>query len=215
VGNRESCCRNGRLVEDCLTLDLARLMRLGPLREGVAGHGDFAWSRDGEKLGAIKFRIDLRNAKTAALMLEFHVYASDGERRKISQRIFLTSTRPNFGGLRWWMRCPITGEQVRVLYLQPDGEKFVGRKALGLVYRIERISPFDRPFEKMFRAQRRLGKSWGLSMEAKRPKGMWRRTFARHLACIERHDLACAAAICRLVGVDGLQLSERGPVRSP
>lgn len=188
-----------RLVEDCLALDLARLMRLGPICDGMAAHGEFLWSIDGAKIGAVRFRLDLRFPEAATLDLNFQVTPGNGGTRKISQRVFLCSTRPNFGGRRWWMRCPISGKRVRVLYLLPGEEKFAGRSALNLSYRIERVSQFDRPFEKMFRAQRKLGAPQCLGATIERPKGMWRRTFARRSAELDKLDLECAERICATI----------------
>lgn len=187
------------LVEHCRALDLARLMRLGPLRVGVVGDGEFAWSRDSQRIGAIQFRLDLRDAEAATLTLRYIVCPVDEKQREISQNIRLVHTRPNFGGLRWWMRCPVTGERVRVLYLPPGGEQFAGRNALGLCYRVERLGRFDRPFEKLFRAQRKLGGSQGLATELNRPKGMWHRTHARHFERLVELDLACAQEISAFV----------------
>lgn len=180
------------LNEDCFALDLARLMRLGPIREGMAAHGELAWSLDGQRIGAIRFRIDLRATEAATLMLL-------NQRPEISQMIRLTHTRPNFGGLRWWMRCPVTQERVRILYLEPGGERFTGRNAVGLNYRVERLSRFDRPFERLFCVQRRLGNVQGLGRGLERPKGMWRRTFARHAEKFETLDLDCAGKIVAMI----------------
>jgi len=187
------------LIEDCFALDLARLMRLGPIREGMAAHGELTWSRDGQRIGAIRFRLDLRDTESATLMFRYQLRATHQQRPEISQMIRLTHTRPNFGGLRWWMRCPVTGERVRVLYLEPGGERFASRNAIGLNYRVERIGRFDRPFEKLFRVQRRLGNVQGLGTGLERPKGMWRRTFARHAERFEALDLNCAKKIAALI----------------
>ena len=89
---------------------------------------------------------------------------------------------------------------MRVLYLAPGTEKFAGRMALGLAYRVERISRFDRPFEKLFRAQRRIGAAQCLGTIPARPKGMWRRTFARHSALLDKLDTACAEEVAELIG---------------
>lgn len=59
--------RQKPLVEDCLTLDLAWLMRLGPIREGQAASGDIKWRRDGQPVATAQFQLDLRSAKSARL----------------------------------------------------------------------------------------------------------------------------------------------------
>jgi hypothetical protein len=85
------------------------------------------------------------------------------------------------------------------VYLAPGGNQFASRKALDLTYRVERLNRFDRPFEKLFRAQRRLGNSESLSTGLTRPKGMWRRTFARHARRFKTLDIACAEQIFAVI----------------
>lgn len=188
------------LVEDCLTLDLAWLMRLGPISDGQKGSGAVNWSCDGHSILSARFQLDLLSAGRAKLILFYDLAGESGVRTKVRQAITLSATQQHFGGRRWWLRCPVTGERVRTLHLPPHGDRFASRRAWRLVYRVERLNRFDRPFEKLFRAQRRLGANARLGVDLTRPKGMWRRTFARHLASIERHDTACANQIVALVG---------------
>ncbi len=195
------CADRGRvLVEDCLTLDLAQLMRLGPMRDGLAGSGFLEWQMDGEAIGSVRFRLDLRDAEAARLVLTYCV-AVDGKRRTVSQSIRLAFTVPQFGGRRWWMLCPVTGARVRCLHLPPGGDRFASRKAWGLSYRMERLGQLDRPFEQLARRQRRLGGNAGWGTVPVRPKGMWQRTYARHLGRLAALDAGCGAAILGLMGV--------------
>lgn len=180
-----------RLVEDCLTLDLAWIMGLAPIRAGQAGSGKIDWGVDGTVIGSLRFRIDLRAIENAQLVLRYTLVTPEGDRKPVRQVIALTALPQHLGGLRWWMNCPVTAERARVLYLPPGGDRFACRKAWGLAYRVERLNRFDRPFEKMFRAQRRLGGAQGLGMGLARPKGMWRRTFARHAERFGALDEAC------------------------
>lgn len=152
--------RGKGLVEECLTLDLAQLMRLGPMRDGLAGKGFLEWRQDGEAIGSVRFRLDLRAAEAARLVLAYCV-AVDGGQRSVSQRIRLVFTVPRFGGRRWWMLCPVTGERVRCLHLLPGADRFTSRKAWGLSYRVERLGRSDRPFERLFRVQRKLAGDLG------------------------------------------------------
>ena len=187
------------LVEDCLTLDLAWLMRLGPIRDGQAGNGEVNWSVNGAPVGALRFRLDLQTVETARLTLYYSIARADGKRASVTQVIALTALPQHFGGHRWWMRCPATGERVRTLHMPLGGDRFAGRKAWGLAYRVERLTRFDRPFEKLFRAQRRLGGIQSLATGLERPKGMWRRTYRQHLERFAVFDLACAEKIAGLV----------------
>ena len=188
-----------RLMEDCLTLDLAWLMRLAPIREGEAGTGEIKWTVDGDLIGALRFQLDLRTIGTAGLILHYNLAATQSQRKPTRQVIKLTALAQYFGGHRWWMRCPMTGEKVRIVYLSPGADRFAGRKALGLAYRVERLNRFDRPFEKLFRAQQRLGNSQGLGTGLARPKGMWHRNFAVHAKRFEALDFNCAKTIFAMI----------------
>lgn len=197
VSGRKS---NRPVAEDCLALDLAKLMRLGPIGEGVLARGEYVWSIEGVRIAAVQFRLDLRSSEAATLDLDFHGETRERGGQEISQTIFLCHTQPNFGGRRWWMRCPVTGERARVLYRVPSGIEFAGRSALNLGYRVERLGHFDRPFEKLFRLHRKFGALECLGSIPEKPKGMWKRTWARHIAQLEKHNLACAEQITDLIG---------------
>ena len=200
MGSINSGRRDGKpLVEDCLTLDLAWLMRLGPIKLGMSGGGVKTWSIDGQCVSAIRFQLDLRQVDTACLILNYDLALPNAQSRAVCQKISLTSTVPNFGGRRWWMLCPVTGARVRKLYLAPHGDRFASRNAIGLGYRVERLNHFDRPFEKLFRLQRKLGCPAGLGAALDRPKGMWKRSYDRHLSHFANIELACGEEIGALI----------------
>lgn len=189
-----------RLVEDCLALDLAWLMRLAPIREGQSGNGGIKFAVDGKAIDSLRFRLDLREVENARLVLLYFPAGPGSERKPTRQVIELSTILQNFGGRRWWMRCPVTGERIRILYRPLGSNRFASRTAWGLAYRVERLNRFDRPFEKLFRVQRRLGNAQGLAMGLERPKGMWRRTFARHVERFGVLDMDCAEKIAKLAG---------------
>jgi hypothetical protein len=47
-----------------------------------------------------------------------------GEPLAIDDKIFLATSRPRFGGLRWWFVCPHLNRRVRKLYLPLGGRHF-------------------------------------------------------------------------------------------
>ena len=57
---------------------------------------------------------------------------STGQRREVKRLVRLVTTRPHFGGVRWWFVDG--GERVRCLYLLAGGDRFRSRRAHGLVY---------------------------------------------------------------------------------
>lgn len=53
---------------------------------------------------------------------------------KLGQVVQLTSTRPNYGGLRWWYLCPRCGARCAKLYLPPGSGWFACRGCHNLTY---------------------------------------------------------------------------------
>jgi hypothetical protein len=70
--------------------------------------------------------------------------------------------------------------------------RFASRKAWQLGYRSQRAANRDRVFEKLFRLQRKLGGPEGWEAGLYRPKGMWNRTFERHLDRYDELDAQCS-----------------------
>jgi hypothetical protein len=61
-----------------------------------------------------------------------------GEPLAIDDKIFLATSRPPFGGLRWWFVCPHLNRRVRKLYLPLGGRHFWSRRAYKLAYASQR-----------------------------------------------------------------------------
>jgi hypothetical protein len=96
-----------------------------------------------------------------------------------------------------WARCGIMGEQMRIecplcarrvcaLYFL--GGRVACRHCNGLWYAAQRTSAKGRKFRAMKRVRRKLGdygQLWAVKVPPK-PRGMWRKTYARHLAALAR-----------------------------
>mgnify|MGYP003544139355 FL=1 len=83
----------------------------------------------------IRYEADLRDTDNAWLRLH---YRANGE--AVDYKVQLVTTKPNYGGHRWWFICPIVRRdggpprRVAKLYL-PSGSKYFGsREAYGLTY---------------------------------------------------------------------------------
>jgi hypothetical protein len=124
-------------VEDCKTLDLHQLAREGSF---VAGRiASLRWLRGEQETGSIGYAVRSRG-DGLLLVLSYHWSRADGEGQSIELSIPLETTRPRFGGLRWWGRCPLAvsgvacRRRVAKLYL-PPGERYFGcRVCHGLTY---------------------------------------------------------------------------------
>lgn len=108
-----------------------------------------------------------------------------------------------YGGVRYYFRCPnplahgSCDRQATKLYFLKD--RILCRQCTGLAYRSQSQSPFSRNLRRSDKIRIRLGGSRSVLDDVPpRPKGMWRRTYARlYLECwrSEQSAFAIAAAL--------------------
>jgi hypothetical protein len=128
-------------VEDCLSLDANRWMREGILKPGVWQAGRWRWEyRDGPGL-PIDYAVDTQDMAFPTVRLAYSwAWRSSPQAESADYRVGLTTTRPRFGGLRWWFVCPLVvngvacGRRVGKLYLPPGGRYFGCRRCYNLTY---------------------------------------------------------------------------------
>ena len=197
MGGYGSGQRDGRpLANEALTIDIAWMIRKGMAVPGKSVIGSLNWTCRGEPSGKIGYECDMRDTEAAVLTLRFDTTRRwTGEKQSHVQTVPLTYTRPHFGGKRWWMLCPFTAERVGKLYCPAGAEKFASRKAYGIAYYSQRIADHEKPFEALFELQKRLGCEPGWERPIRRPKGMWRRTFAKYERRYWELDAHCGAAM--------------------
>ena len=196
MGGWGSGRQNGKpLAEEAKRIELDWMLRKGKLRPGGWSKGSrLSWNCRGEPAGWISFDYDMTDPADAWMLLRFTVHPyGGGEGKRYEQRVRLSYTEPTFGGRRWWMHCPLTGRRVRKLYCPRNGDLFASRKAWGIAYGSQRSDHSQRPFDALFRLQRRLDCPEGWGSYPTRPKGMWRRTFDRHNERFWQLDEHCGA----------------------
>jgi hypothetical protein len=76
---------------------------------------------------------------------------------RISYRIWLTSSQPNYGGQRYWFCYPGTGKRAAKLFLPRGGHQFLSREAYRLGYACQRETRSDRLIRKARRLHRGPG----------------------------------------------------------
>jgi hypothetical protein len=127
-------------VEDCRSLDANQWMREGVLRAGVWHFGSWSWWRDTERreqTASLGYEVDTRDPAAPSLRLSYTIVRT-GE--ALDYRVGLTTTRPRFGGLRWWFICPLVvngstcARRVGKLYLPPGGRYYGCRHCYDLTY---------------------------------------------------------------------------------
>ena len=119
-------------VEDSLSLSMAALMRKKALVPGSWTRGSWQWSYEGsEPHASIGYEANLVDPDTAWLRL---VYTANGT--PMDYRVRLVTTRPTYGGRRWWFLCPLARKdggpprRAAKLYLPPGRRYFASREAL-------------------------------------------------------------------------------------
>ena len=144
MGGFGSGWRGGCLTtEQTLTLDMSRCLRLQQFRPGVFVGGAIRWtsSQSDRVVAEVSYRADMRAPDNGRLRLMYVTADSrSGERQERDELIDLVVTRPNFGGVRWWFRCPRSNSRVRCLHHDGHDIGFASRKALGLGYGSQRES---------------------------------------------------------------------------
>jgi hypothetical protein len=100
-----------------------------------------------------------------------------------------TTSRPNFGGVRWWLVCQC-GRRVATMYRAEEHGGHICRTCAGLSYLSQRLKAPERLLHRAEKLRVRLGEAglWPVPRAAgsRRPKWMRRATFARLRAEIER-----------------------------
>jgi hypothetical protein len=123
-----------KLVEDCLVLDLSQLNRAG-LFDRETAYGALRWSepRTGEVLASAVFGMKPLDDGERALAIGYE-RTQGRSTEKIVELLRLESTRPHFGGLRWFARCPDCDGRGYKLYLPPGATRYRCRGCHDLTY---------------------------------------------------------------------------------
>jgi hypothetical protein len=181
------------LVESALTLDLNQLIRDGALHPGRIVSGTLTWTRSGQQIASIGYEVDLTKSTSGSMRL--HYNAND---IPVDYRVPLATTRPHFGGVRWWFICPLTGCRAYKLQLPSGSDKFASRQAFSLAYGTQNEAPRHRQLSKAQEIRRRLGGSGSLfDPFPDKPKGMHWTTFLRLQETSERAANTSLAAMAR------------------
>ena len=168
-------------IESALCLNLAALFKRGALKPGYTTSGGWQWTQDGGHIASIGYSATLSDSDG-----ELRLHYRDGkgdEARDVECLVRLSSLPLNYGGRRWYMRCPVTGQRVLVLYKWPGIDRFCARNAIRPrpTYASQRVSGSDRILGQRWAIRRKLGDNFSdLFSEPAKPKGMRRRTFERY-----------------------------------
>lgn len=176
--------RRGRplTIDDCLKIEIALLLRNGFITEGVETAGILRWNDAREQASSIQFAVNMADAARPVLVLSYDWSLTGQAPRAVRQTIQLLTTRPHYGGKRWWFSCPETGCRVSKLYKAPESEHFASRSRLSLGYRSQRVPSHLRSAEQLLKLQEQFGYLPDCVAPLIRPKRMWIRTHRKHLS---------------------------------
>jgi len=164
-------------VEECLTLDMCRFIRKSWAIPGERIVSSISWSSNGKVTNSISYEADLTDSQDGWIRL---LYSHKNE--TLDYTISLSTTQPNYGGLRWWFICPISGQRTQKLY-KPRGHRyFASRKTKGLTYQSQREDYAQRILNKSYKLRRRIDPKAEVYIEApipSKPKGMHQKTYQK------------------------------------
>lgn len=162
-------------IDGCRSLDVNTLNRAGYLEPGVSGTS--LWTRAGKETSVIMISADVGNIE-----LSYEAKTPEGIWVEFIDKIRLVDVPCNYGGTRRYFCCPAKpgaapcGRRVAKLY--QVGRLFRCRACHGLTYDSPYEGEIDRAIRKAKTSRRKLRCDMAISVEyAKRPKGMWQRTF--------------------------------------
>ena len=146
-------------VEECLSLDAAKLVRDGMI-DRSPGAGAIWWTdtRTGERTASADYHRELLDGALIFRLL-YTVTNQLGERHGVDQPIVLQTNRAPVGGVRWWFTCPLVthgrpcGRRVGKLYLPPGGRYLGCRHCHDLTYAsCQESHKYDRLFAELARS---------------------------------------------------------------
>jgi hypothetical protein len=131
MGGYGSGQQGGRAtVESAWRFDIDALVRGGAIKAGKYVEGRLNLPSCDDEL-AIEFESSATNPRNSWLRLRYAIRDYwTGEQHQIDDKIYLTASRPWFGGQRWWFVCPNENRRVRKLYLPPGARRFRSRTRL-------------------------------------------------------------------------------------
>jgi hypothetical protein len=118
-------------VEDCLSLDADRWMREGILKARLERWGSWRWTYHSGNSFGVNYGVQTLDMDNPRVRLSYSwTLNGQGELQSADYHVRLTTTRPRFGGLRWWFICPLLvngqacNRRVGKLYLPPPDRYF-------------------------------------------------------------------------------------------
>src|ERR687897_827707 len=131
-----------RTVEECWAMSISEVERvLDFSKSGSISHlFRPTIPKTGKRMSPVRTKSKLGNDGKPLLGLSYTVKDRQGLEHRVEEVLRLQTTRPTFGGVRWWFSCPrmLDGEEcglrVGKLYRPPGSRTFACRHCLELTY---------------------------------------------------------------------------------
>jgi hypothetical protein len=139
----------------------------------------FDFFKEGNRIG-----FKMAQFQLVAMVSDHCFTITYGRNKNHSYTIPIEKQPCQFGGLRYFFRCPLCAQRMRILY--SDKGVFLCRKCLNLGYYTQRLRPSERLLIMASKIEKTLkNKAGDLN---KKPLGMWQSTFE---ALKQRHSQYC------------------------
>jgi hypothetical protein len=145
----------------------------------------------------IEITLDTRSERDAYMQF-IHRTRDSRREENVTYRVDLITTRPYYGGQRWWFVCPRTGRRAAKLCLPNGGWYFWSRRGYRLGYACQREAKIDRLMRKARKLHHQLGGRPGEQYDVAPPKPKWMRwrTYERRYAKWERVSERADSEFC-------------------
>jgi len=172
------------------------LKKFAHIKQGQCSNGTWQWSRNGEVCSWIRYEIN-----TCGDLPWMRVYYTNkGSGKDYDYKIYLTTTHPRYGGVRWWFLCPAQGcrRRVGVLYL---AHIFACRHCCNFAYSTQNEDRMSRLLSKAQKIHQQLGGDGVVDGEPPKPKWMRWKTYWRKVQQMEEADAGSWAEAGRRFGI--------------
>jgi len=178
-------------VDEARSIDILDLQHNGVFSKGLGWSWTSSWSRNGEKIASISYRVVAGDNGPTGLRFLYTITDKDTDEKKDYNYIIpVTPTPCHYGGERWWFVCPLVvnghacRQRCRIIYI-PTGAEYLGcRECYQLTYesrqrhREKFYEGFEKPYKAVEAAQLDLprARSW------KKKEKIWRKLSHAHAA---------------------------------
>jgi hypothetical protein len=168
-------------TDDYLDLDIRTLNQRGWLDKTTSQ--TLTWKKNQQVIGSIQFLVWTRVQfpEKPYVTLRYKSRTNGGDWQELNYEIELETTKCNFGGVRYWFKCPECSKRACVVY---GGTIFKCRSCHSLVHKSRNESSLDQAIRRLHKEKDKLYANDNISLYDSvkwlyKPKWMRYKTFER------------------------------------